>query len=111
MRTPKISLALVLAAAAGLLAFAAWRHWPGGVSDPARDTARFVVRVLDQKGAPVPGASVTIESAHGLLPNPVTKVTNASGIAMLAVPAGGGYKAKVEYAGYETSTLERVDAP
>jgi hypothetical protein len=69
-------------------------------------TGSIFVKAVDEQGAAVPGATVTLTGA--VLPQPLTGVTDSTGIARFQALNIGSYNLKVGLAGFQTITREGV---
>ncbi|HEY3884938.1 MAG TPA: carboxypeptidase-like regulatory domain-containing protein, partial [Vicinamibacterales bacterium] len=90
--------------AAGLSAFLA--HAPAAQPSP-RD-ARVMVTVVDQTGAVIQGASVTIVGVDNPAIAPAAVKTDEKGVATLSGLAPGRYTLSAEFAGFEKGQLQGV---
>ena len=84
--------ALIFACAAPLAAFAQIQ------------TGSILVKAVDQQGAVIPGASVTITSP--VLPTPLSGVTDAQGVYRFPALTVGTYQVRVSLQGFKTSVRE-----
>src|SRR5262245_43743603 len=76
-------------------------------AQPARET-RVTVTVLDQTGAVLPNATVTITSVTDPKVAIAPGKTNEKGVAALSAPAPGRYSIQAEFPGFEPRLLKDV---
>jgi hypothetical protein len=88
----------MIAVLAALLAFAP-------AAQPPKD-ARVTVTVVDQTGAVIPNAKVTVTPAASAAPAGEPLTTNDKGIATVAGLAPGRYTIQAEFPGFETRILK-----
>jgi hypothetical protein len=95
----------MIAVLVALLSFAQVAPGPGRpAAQPAKD-ARVAVTVVDQTGAVIPNAKVTLTAvAAGAAIEPAT--TNDKGIALVTGLAPGRYTIQAEFPGFETRILK-----
>jgi hypothetical protein len=80
---------------------------PSRGAAPAVQSGRLVVTVLDQTGAVLPTATVTVTGIEDATRKPIDPVTASDqGIAAIAGLAPGRYSVKAEFLGFETNSIK-----
>jgi hypothetical protein len=79
------------------------------LASPARaqvQSGSIFVKVVDDQGAVVPGATVTVTSP--VLPRPLVAVTDSAGVQRFTALTVGTYSVKITLTGFQTTTREGV---
>lgn len=69
-------------------------------------TGSILVKVVDDQGGPIPGVTITVTSP--VLPQPLVRVTDSSGVQRFTALTVGTYSIKATLQGFQTTTREGV---